>query len=73
MLHRNESAGIYPNDLALLKRVFDKLCCDNGYRPDSPEAEATAVRLLGLFQSGWSSEQALLEACQPRTQLKMTG
>jgi hypothetical protein len=68
-----EIGAIYPDDLDLLKRVFDKLCTTNGYSPDSSEAEATAVRLLSLFQTGRSSEAALLEAAQPQTELRRAG
>jgi hypothetical protein len=74
MINRNyESGAIYPGDLDLLKRVFDKLCLTNGYAPDSAEAEATTLRLLNLFQTGRSSEEALLEAVQPQTELRRAG
>ncbi|RWL45256.1 MAG: hypothetical protein EOR60_15015 [Mesorhizobium sp.] len=60
--------AFYPEDLDVLKRVFDVLCRERGCRPDSPEAEATALLLVNMFESGRRTEQELLEAVQaPQT------
>jgi hypothetical protein len=67
------TAGLYPNDLELLKQVFDKLCAESGCQPGSPDAEATAIRLVNLFQSGHASEDELLEGARPRSRLQRAG
>ncbi|PBC10177.1 hypothetical protein CK230_10610 [Mesorhizobium sp. WSM3859] len=56
--------AFYPEDLDVLKRVFDVLCRERGCQPGSPEGEATALVLVNLFESGRRTEEELLEAVQ---------
>lgn len=60
------SAALYPNDLAMLQRVFDKYCADGGLAPSSAAAEVEAMALLYLFQNGLTDEAALLAKMQQR-------
>lgn len=69
----SHTAGFYPTDLELLKRVFDVLCAESGCQPGSPDAEATALRLVNLFQSGHTSEEELLEAGRAGMQFRRAG
>ncbi|BCG75401.1 hypothetical protein MesoLj113a_65590 [Mesorhizobium sp. 113-1-2] len=41
--------------------------------PGSPEAEAIAIRLINLFESGETSEDELLEGARPRMQFRQAG
>jgi hypothetical protein len=45
----NTQQGFYPNDLDLLKQVFDLMCAEVACRPGSTAAEAMAVSLVHLF------------------------
>lgn len=66
MLNRHtHAAGLYPTDLDLLKRVFDTLCTESRCQPNSPDSEATAIRLVNLFESGQTTEDELLEGARP--------
>lgn len=49
----------------MLKRVFDVLCAERGCQPGSPDAEATAVMLVNLFESGRTTEEELLDSARP--------
>lgn len=60
-----QTAGFYPNDLVLLRQVFDKLCAESRCEPDSIKAEATARRLVHLFETGRTTEAELLEGGRP--------
>lgn len=64
------TAGFYPTDLELLKRVFDVLCAESGCQPSSPDAEGTAIRLFSLFQSGQTSEDELLKTGRSRARMQ---
>lgn len=65
LIRQNRTAGIYPSDLDLLKRVFDLLCCDYHCAPGSPVAEAIAIRLVALFEAGVTREEELLAGARP--------
>lgn len=56
--------AFYPEDLDMLKRVFDVLCRERGCQPGSPDAEATALLLVNMFGGGRRTEEELLEAVQ---------
>lgn len=56
--------AFYPEDLDVLKRVFDVVCAERGCQPGSPDAEATALLLVNLFESGRKTEEELFEAVQ---------
>jgi hypothetical protein len=57
---------LYPNDLAMLQRVFDELSADGGHDVASLDAEMIAAALLGLFQDGVTEEAALLAKIRSR-------
>jgi hypothetical protein len=52
----------YPNDLALLKRVFDRVCMEQGFPGGSPEAAELAARSMDLFSQGIFGEAELLHS-----------
>lgn len=54
------SSAVYPNDLVMLQRVFDRCCTDGGLTQLSMAAEFEAATLLNLFQNGVTDEDALL-------------
>ncbi|TIR18278.1 MAG: hypothetical protein E5X34_22115 [Mesorhizobium sp.] len=54
--------AFYPEDLDVLKRVFDLLCHERGCQPGSPDAEATALPLVNMFEGGRRTEKELLDA-----------
>ncbi|AZO29802.1 hypothetical protein [Mesorhizobium sp. M1B.F.Ca.ET.045.04.1.1] len=62
--HLNQRACFNPEDLDVLKRAFDVLCAERGCQPGSPDAEATALLLVNLFEGGRRTEAELLEAVQ---------
>lgn len=55
------SAIAYPDDLALLKRVYDCICQERQFSPGSPEAADLAGRAMGLFTQGVYEEEDLFE------------
>lgn len=59
-------SAFYPEDLDVLKRVFDVVCAERGCQPGSPDAEATALLLVNLFESGRKTEEELFEAVQTK-------
>jgi len=73
MLDCNRTSGLYPTDLELLKRVFNKLCAESRCQPNTSEAENIAIRLLNLFQSGQTTEDELLEGARPCSHFRQTG
>jgi hypothetical protein len=62
---------LYPNDLAMLQRVFDEIRADGGHDVASPDAEMLAAALIGLFQNGVAGEAALLAAMRSRQQVHL--
>jgi hypothetical protein len=59
---------LYPNDLALLQRVFDQVCADGHHDPSSLDAQKIATTLLHLFQCGLLDEPRLLAEIRSRQQ-----
>lgn len=57
---------LYPNDLAMLQRVFDEVCADGCHATNSAEAELIAGTLMNIFQNGTSDEAALLAELRSR-------
>jgi hypothetical protein len=41
-----------PEDLKLLQKLFDGVCTERGYSPDSEDAERAALLIVNLFKSG---------------------
>ncbi|MBM2713521.1 hypothetical protein JQK88_20330 [Mesorhizobium caraganae] len=56
---KSPSGIAYPDDLALLKRVYDRICQEKGIRAGSAEAEQLAARAMDLFGMGIFEEEAL--------------
>ena len=56
----------YPNDLAMLQRVFDEVCADGNHAGDGVDAEIIASTLLSLFQCGTTDEATLLTKMRSR-------
>ncbi|MET2832195.1 hypothetical protein [Mesorhizobium shangrilense] len=56
---KSVSGIAYPDDLALLKRVYDRICQERGIRAGSAEAEHLAMRAMDLFGMGIFEEDAL--------------
>ena len=63
--------GFYPNDLDLLKRVFDRVCAEIRCQPGSPAAEGMAVTLVHLFQSGRTTEEELLTGARRSIEFRL--
>lgn len=66
-LYLNNSI-LYPDDLAMLQRVFGKVCADGCHATNSVEAELIAGTLINLFQNGTSDEAMLLAELRLRRQ-----
>ncbi|TPI43236.1 hypothetical protein FJW05_23070 [Mesorhizobium sp. B2-9-1] len=50
--HVSESGLAYPDDLALLKRIYDEVCEERGIVLGSPEASDLAIEAMRLFSAG---------------------
>ncbi|UVK48550.1 hypothetical protein BPNPMPFG_007941 (plasmid) [Mesorhizobium sp. AR07] len=59
---KSPSGIAYPDDLALLKRVYDRICQEKGIRAGSAEAEQLAARAMDLFGMGIFEEDALYKS-----------
>ena len=62
MIARAITDVLFPSDLDMLKRVFDRFCADTGTLPNSPAAEAIASHMVALFEGGYEDETDLLDA-----------
>ena len=52
-LTRASYYGVFQHEeLEILQRVFDQVCRDRRYRPESEQAEAIAATIIALFQAG---------------------
>lgn len=56
-----QSGVAYPDDLALLKRVYDYVCREQGIADGSSEAADLAARAMALFSQGVVDEGLLRE------------
>ncbi|HMJ29086.1 MAG TPA: hypothetical protein VK512_10265 [Xanthobacteraceae bacterium] len=63
-----DNSVLYPDDLVMLRRVFDQVCADGCYETNSVEAELIAAALLNIFQNGTSEEALLLAELRSRRQ-----
>ncbi|TPO13659.1 hypothetical protein [Mesorhizobium sp. B1-1-5] len=50
--HVSESGLAYPDDLALLKRIYDEVCEERGIVLGSSEASELAIEAMRLFSAG---------------------
>ncbi|RWA58534.1 hypothetical protein [Mesorhizobium sp.] len=54
------TSGIaYPDDLALLKRVYDRICQERGIDAGSAEAADLAAQAMALFAAGVFDEDEI--------------
>jgi len=58
-LHVSRSGDDYPDDLVLLKRLYDQVCEERGIRPGSPEASELAIEAMRLFSAGIFDEDTI--------------
>ena len=61
-----DNSVLYPDDLAMLQRVFDQVCADGCHETNSVEAELIAAALMNIFQNGTSDEAVLLAELRSR-------
>lgn len=57
--HVSKSGVAYPDDLVLLKRVYDKVCEERGIVAGSTEASDLAIEAMRLFSAGVFDEGAI--------------
>lgn len=50
---------VAPADVNMLSRILERVCTEQDLRRDGEEANHCASRLVNLFQSGVTDEQAL--------------
>ncbi|MGN6466699.1 MAG: hypothetical protein ACTHLP_14585 [Rhizobiaceae bacterium] len=53
-------AFLGPSDLALAKRILDRICAERAIEIASPEADELAASLLRQFQNGTREEPQLM-------------
>jgi hypothetical protein len=58
-LHVSRSGAAYPDDLVLLKRLYDQVCEERGIIPGSPEASELAIEAMKLFSAGIFDEDTI--------------
>lgn len=52
----------YPEEIDLLRRVFDQFCRENGVIPGGPDAEDLSRAAMSLFTAGVVEEAHLVES-----------
>ncbi|MDX8448363.1 hypothetical protein [Mesorhizobium captivum] len=57
--HVSKSGVAYPDDLVLLKRIYDQVCEERGIIPGTPEASELAVQAMRLFSAGIFDEDTI--------------
>lgn len=62
VLHSSDSGIAYPGDMETLKRIYDDLCSEQGYRAGSPAAEDLARATMDLFAQGVFDENEIIES-----------
>ena len=50
--HISKSGVAYPDDLVLLKRIYDQVCEERGIARGSSEASDLAIEAMKLFSAG---------------------
>lgn len=58
--HAEIPTAINPEELAMLQRVFDRICRQRSLPKQSREAVSVAASLMALFQSGIRGEKQLI-------------
>lgn len=62
----SRSGIAYPDDLALLKRVYDRVCHEEGLAVGSEDAAYLSKCAMGLFSQGEFDETILYERLRDR-------
>ncbi|RRI05997.1 hypothetical protein EH240_05570 [Mesorhizobium tamadayense] len=57
--HVSKSGVAYPDDLVLLKRIYDQVCEERGIVPGSSEASELAIQAMQLFSAGIFDEDTI--------------
>jgi hypothetical protein len=57
--HASYSDAAYPDDLVLLKRIYDQVCEERGICVGSSEASALAAEAMRLFSAGIFDEDTI--------------
>lgn len=57
--HVSKSGVAYPDDLVLLKRIYDEVCDERGISRGSPEASELAIEAMRLFSAGIFDEDSI--------------
>ncbi|TIS61731.1 MAG: hypothetical protein E5W93_06670 [Mesorhizobium sp.] len=57
--HVSNSSVAYPDDLVLLKRIYDQVCEERGITRGSPEASELAIEAMKLFSAGIFDEDTV--------------
>ncbi|RVD69710.1 MAG: hypothetical protein E5V62_11880 [Mesorhizobium sp.] len=62
MFGPTKTSGVaYPEDMALLQRVYDRSCQDLDILPGTREANTLAAQIMDIFASGVSDEESFLQ------------
>ena len=57
--HVSKSGVAYPDDLVLLKRIYDEVCEERGIVVGSSEASDLAIEAMKLFSAGIFDERTI--------------
>ncbi|MBZ9989331.1 hypothetical protein LB572_19705 [Mesorhizobium sp. BH1-1-5] len=57
--HVSKSGVAYPDDLVVLKRVYDLICAERGITGGSSEASDLAAEAMRLFSAGVFDEATI--------------
>lgn len=60
--HHFTSGIAYPDDLTLLKEIYDDICLQRGFHCGSPAAEDLARATMNLFGQGLTDEAEIRES-----------
>ncbi|TPI19383.1 MULTISPECIES: hypothetical protein [unclassified Mesorhizobium] len=66
MPHVSKSGVAYPDDLVLLKRIYDQLCEERGIVAGSSEASDLAIEAMKLFSAGVFDEETICRRLRGR-------
>ncbi|MCG5478279.1 MAG: hypothetical protein KK478_04300 [Ensifer alkalisoli] len=61
-MHASSNVPLFPDDLAAIQRVFDRLCRENRWSRASAPAQHYGRMLIDSYQAGTRDEELLLLA-----------
>lgn len=64
--HVSKSGVAYPDDLVLLKRIYDQVCVERGIVLGSSEASDLAIEAMKLFSAGIFDEDTICRRLRHR-------